>query len=691
MSDTNNINIALVGAVSVGKSTLLNAIFGKTYSDCMIKRTTMTPQVYCESNKVLKKQETKILAKNREINQNLIKKTENQEEIIESDIQEVKHFVPRIPSLTELIDNTYLNVFDIPGLNDARTHKLYFQYLEDNFYKFDIIIFVVDIYSALNTSDEITILTKIIDGCKSNSDNHDIHNKLIIVPNKCDDMTINSSQNLILEEELDEMLTQIKTQVKQKIDEIYPELEYNITPLSSEHSYIYRSLSLNPDIDIDIKFIDMLGSLEYGRTRWNRLLEEKKRKKAIEVAKDNGDALFITGFTGFLKILTSYLTKNNQYRFITNHINYGLQKLLDDENIKYPIDSSDEEGHFKLSIGLFNKYYIKCNEIDKKKMIHDGSSEPNMKYFEKYFGEFIERYKKNTVLKYVEYHDNNTKFRCNTCLDVQCENRPGRLEDASIECRSCEIHKEYKDYDEASFRVRIPTTKYHCSIKEERFIGNLEQIIGVLKYATDKFESKFIVNLINELEFALVSYYSDQINLKKSYNNNIKTSNNIIDDSYKYLLELNTYLRPSNKNIQYFITNDNMINCTPQKIIEYLEGLEDLKLINRKKKISYLLKIINSIYSKIRSTIKNSPDTWYPPPKCTKQARTSYIYYAEKFWSKFVIKYDDYDHLVDIVCFTVKFNLVNELRFCLDGQRGGICSEKKPLILENYFLKNFIN
>ena len=320
MNDTNIINIALVGAVSVGKSTLLNAIFGRSYSDCKIKRTTMTPQVYCEYNKVSKKEDSKILTKNREINQNLIKKTENQEEIIESDIQEVKHFVPRILSLTELIGNTYLNIYDIPGLNDARTHKLYFQYLENNFYKFDIIIFVVDIYSALNTSDEIDILTKIIEGCKSNSGNHDIHNKLIIVPNKCDDMTINSSQNLILEEELDEMLTQIKTQVRQKINEIYPELEYNITPLSSEHSYIYRSLSLNPDIDIDIKFIDMLGSLEYGRTRWNKLLEEKKRKKAIEVAKDNGDALFITGFTGFLKILTSYLTKNNQYRFITNHI-----------------------------------------------------------------------------------------------------------------------------------------------------------------------------------------------------------------------------------------------------------------------------------------------------------------------------------------------------------------------------------
>ena len=46
------INIAICGAVSAGKSTLLNSLFVSQYSDMKIKRTTMTPQVYYESNKM---------------------------------------------------------------------------------------------------------------------------------------------------------------------------------------------------------------------------------------------------------------------------------------------------------------------------------------------------------------------------------------------------------------------------------------------------------------------------------------------------------------------------------------------------------------------------------------------------------------------------------------------------------------
>ena len=51
-SQRNQINVAIIGSISVGKSTLLNTIFTETYSDCKYKRTTMTPQIYYESGKV---------------------------------------------------------------------------------------------------------------------------------------------------------------------------------------------------------------------------------------------------------------------------------------------------------------------------------------------------------------------------------------------------------------------------------------------------------------------------------------------------------------------------------------------------------------------------------------------------------------------------------------------------------------
>ena len=47
----NSISIAILGKVSCGKSTLLNGIFVKKYAEMKMKRTTMLPFVYKETNK----------------------------------------------------------------------------------------------------------------------------------------------------------------------------------------------------------------------------------------------------------------------------------------------------------------------------------------------------------------------------------------------------------------------------------------------------------------------------------------------------------------------------------------------------------------------------------------------------------------------------------------------------------------
>ena len=46
------INIAILGGVSVGKSTLLNALCGEQHSDMKYKRTTMVPQIYYETTNI---------------------------------------------------------------------------------------------------------------------------------------------------------------------------------------------------------------------------------------------------------------------------------------------------------------------------------------------------------------------------------------------------------------------------------------------------------------------------------------------------------------------------------------------------------------------------------------------------------------------------------------------------------------
>ena len=249
-------------------------------------------------------------------------------------IDELEYNVSRIYNFKKLAKNVYLNIYNIPGLNDSSYKDLYFNYIENNFHKFDIILFVVDINSALNTSDEIEILTKIINNCKSNNVKYGIYNKLLVIANKCDNMSIDEHNNLILEEEPNEMFEQIKTQVKQKVQEIYPKLEYNIIPMSAEDSFVYRILEKNSAYNLNIKYINKFGYNEYGRNRWNRLsLEQKKKQIKKLIPKCNIEStLTLTGFNGFKQIFEKYLSLENQKKFVINHIKYTHSKSL--ENVE---------------------------------------------------------------------------------------------------------------------------------------------------------------------------------------------------------------------------------------------------------------------------------------------------------------------------------------------------------------------
>ena len=310
-SKRNQINVAIVGSVSVGKSTLLNTIFAEAFSDCNLKRTTMTPQVYYECGGNYDDDlTTEIRSQNTVINQQLISKTEQHIPLTYDDIQETKHIVSNIHDFTKLEEDIYLTIYDIPGVNDGDTKELYFRYITENFNTFDIIIFVVDICSALNTSDEREILDTLVTNCKSNYENYGIHNKMIILANKCDEMYLHDDgHTLVLDEELQEMMEQLNSVVNQKINSTFPSLDYKILPISSENSFIYRVYSKDCSVELDIKYLNKFGYNEYGKTRWNKLTEKRKRSKIRELLDDPendiNETLTTTGFTGFKNILNT--------------------------------------------------------------------------------------------------------------------------------------------------------------------------------------------------------------------------------------------------------------------------------------------------------------------------------------------------------------------------------------------------
>lgn len=322
-----NINIAIVGAVSAGKSTLLNSLFVNQYSDMKIKRTTMTPQVYHEvPDGIYSKVNSKdIMLKNQKINNDLIAKTEKGDSITLDDIPEATYYVPKVHKLLDLHKDVYLTVYDIPGLNDARTKEVYYKYMNTNFHKFDIIIFVIDIMSALNTSDEIDILDHIITNCKNNRERHGIINKLVVLANKCDDMFLQGG-HLKMDDEKEEMMNQIRNTVDQKIKQMFPELNYVISRISCEDSYIYRMYDKDPNTQLDIKHINKFGYNEYGKSKWNSLSESVKAAKINELMKNiNMDkTLHLTGFLTFANNLKNILSDANQYEYLMNHHKYQL-------------------------------------------------------------------------------------------------------------------------------------------------------------------------------------------------------------------------------------------------------------------------------------------------------------------------------------------------------------------------------
>ena len=156
-----SLRIAIGGCISSGKSTLINAICTKTYSDMQRKRTTMKPQIYCETKNELDPiYLNSIRENNKNDNSEIYKKGSD---LTIDDITPSVYPIPRIPDFMNLHEECYLDLYDLPGLNDSQTQDVFFQYIDRNHLDFDMIIYIVDVCSALNTTDEMNILTKFLD------------------------------------------------------------------------------------------------------------------------------------------------------------------------------------------------------------------------------------------------------------------------------------------------------------------------------------------------------------------------------------------------------------------------------------------------------------------------------------------------------------------------------------------------
>ena len=325
-----NINICFVGGVSTGKSTALNSVFGKKLTECNFKRTTMVPTVYIENSTDTSDSDSiyeTILHKNQEI----IRKTETSgvQTFSKDDYTELVFNIGKLD--INIIENSFVNVYDIPGLNDPRTKIVYYEYLDTNFHKFNIIVFCVDIRSGLNTSDEFDILDFIAKSTRMQGKTNGRNVFTLVVVNKADDMQLNVERDeVMVTGELKEMFEHVERTVTEEFrkNEIADKL-IGIIPLCALDAYLYRMVQkFGSDFKLTPEQILKIGINENGK-KFSINTPEEQENKVYEILQDGKfieTMIKLSGFSQFEKMLQRFLLVAGKKIRIDN-ILYELRKL----------------------------------------------------------------------------------------------------------------------------------------------------------------------------------------------------------------------------------------------------------------------------------------------------------------------------------------------------------------------------
>ncbi len=547
------IKIGVIGGVSVGKSTLLNAIFGNSFSEMNIKRTTFFPQKYHTTNDSKLDEENM----NKHIKEN--NKKMNKFFINEWDGKTVADYQISLPKdFININDNYSLCIYDLPGINDMNQKKIYEKWLEENISNFDIILYIVDIYSGLNTSDEVEILNLILKFISPNT-------HMICCINKCDLQTYDEQNNKfeMNDDELDEIAkTQIIPTIQQSVfnmgntkivnDQGYLKNRLWITYLSSKNAFLYRTIQLSRDINdiynrLSEKDVESLMIDEMGKARWNKISKNKiKRKECIiekidELIKDTEGikiSLQNSGFDMLTKIIARILMKD---KFI---LDYHMKNT----NIKsLPLDILPNMDETSITCALRERHKKSMSPID---LSNTKSISPikyefsssiifrlQLIYQDLFYGSKIKNFIKDDRKNYRKYILNNiiSSWNINNESNSFFNSSQSFLVDSSVTSENFTI--KIRDLDNIILQItKIYKSKKFKTLFIDYFNSNLLKlnldITNFTKILDDNL-SYFVKNkeLISDVifsEYKFLNWPSDiqeyYLYLKKIYDNKLITT-----------------------------------------------------------------------------------------------------------------------------------------------------------------------
>ena len=360
MEERLNINIGIIGCVSAGKSTLLNSLLLENYTTMNIRRSTLIPQLYHEYYKKTQfKSAIEINKDSSNKNEEILSRLDNSSEYIlkKEDCTEMEFHIPKIQDLKFIKPTIDYTIYDIPGLNDGRTKDVYYDYLKKIFDKFDIILYVLDINSGLNTSDEMNVLKFIMSRVQFNKDKKTTF--IIPIINKCDDMTMESGKLTCKSHFIpnyDQIINTINDYKKRFDIEKYVS---EPIPLSLKYSYIYRMIRSDPEFKLSAEDKYYVGFNEMGK-RFDRLsLQEQNDgiKRIFEDKQFINEMIDLTGFNQLIDSIKNIMTIENQYSFCYEKITNCKDKILSDNVTENNVINLCEE------FIRINKLNIRLNKI----------------------------------------------------------------------------------------------------------------------------------------------------------------------------------------------------------------------------------------------------------------------------------------------------------------------------------------
>lgn len=346
------IKVALLGHVSVGKSTVINALLRGKYAEVGMRRTTAGVNFFRLHPKESKwedvKQESPANKSKEEISADggmpssppqptafhdsaftFEKISEANADLrANNQIKESTFDIEIDEPLCRMRDDTTLVLIDIPGLNEAGSKDVYRAYVEAQWTTFDCVIAVMDVFQGVNTEEQIQLLKLIEKNLRLKKTI-----PVIVLCNKVDDFENDEAMMLVDE-------------VRSKVEDIFrgnasvSAYSTAFVPLSAEKAFVYRTASdlTFPDFEkLDKELVDKIGHDEIPKSKWRQLTQDERYQAAFEAVSCKSTcegSLKATNFQSFIGEFKRFLEGDDvQLNLLMNQVEVMRRSLSFDRMI----------------------------------------------------------------------------------------------------------------------------------------------------------------------------------------------------------------------------------------------------------------------------------------------------------------------------------------------------------------------